>query len=136
MTQNPSDYYILSDLPTDVDALDFTPYVRTLINIIQSPNMATPLAIGVFGTWRSGKTSLMRLVRKGLPEDFATIWFDAWKYGKEETLWRALLLQVLAAVRVVVEARQTVNKDKINDQERARETYRAGFSGSAVMPFL
>ena len=94
MTQNPSDYYILSDLPTDVDALDFTPYVRTLINIVQSPNTAT---------------SLMRLVRRGLPEDFATIWFDAWKYDKEETLWRALLLQVLAAVRVVVEARQTVN---------------------------
>ena len=26
--------YILADLPTDTDALDFSPYVNTLVNII------------------------------------------------------------------------------------------------------
>ena len=42
--------YIVNDQPTDKDALDFTPYVETLTDIIQTGN--TPLTIGVFGTWR------------------------------------------------------------------------------------
>ncbi len=89
--------YILDDLPTDKDALDFTPYVETLVDVCKTSG--TPLTIGVFGTWGSGKTSLMRMVRKGLPKKFTVAWFDAWKYDKEETLWRAFLLSVLAAVR-------------------------------------
>src|SRR5512134_3309669 len=88
--------YIVNDQPTETDGLDFKPYVETLADIIQTGN--TPLTIGVFGTWGSGKTSLMRMVKKKLPDDFTIAWFDAWKYDKEETLWRAFLLNVLLAV--------------------------------------
>jgi hypothetical protein len=88
---------ILDDLPTDRDALDFTPYVETLVDVCQTAS--TPLTVGVFGTWGSGKTSLMRMVRKGLPETSTTAWFDAWKYDKEETLWRAFLLRILTALK-------------------------------------
>jgi formylglycine-generating enzyme required for sulfatase activity len=116
------DTYILSDLPTDLDALDFTPYVRTLVNILQSPETATPLTIGVFGTWGSGKTSLMRMVYKQLPDSFQKVWFDAWKYDKEETLWRALLLQVLSAVRAVVEAREPQTDEEIDSKEKALDS--------------
>jgi len=94
--------YIVNDQPTDRDALDFTPYVETLADIIQTGN--TPLTIGVFGTWGSGKTSLMRMVRKTLPKKFTTVWFDAWKYDKEESLWQALLLSVLSTLK------ETANK--------------------------
>ena len=45
--------YILDDLPTDTDALDFQPYVDTLVDIIQTGS--TPLTIGVFGGWGSGE---------------------------------------------------------------------------------
>lgn len=89
--------YIVNDQPTDEDALDFTPYVETLADIIQTGN--TPLTIGVFGTWGSGKTSLMKMVKKNLPDDFTVAWFDAWKYDKEETLWRAFLLSVLTSLK-------------------------------------
>ncbi|MBN1452059.1 MAG: hypothetical protein JW963_13670 [Anaerolineales bacterium] len=90
--------YILDDLPTDKDALDFTPYVKTLVDVCKSAS--TPLTIGVFGTWGSGKTSLMRMVQKGLQKENDTIaWFDAWKYDKEESLWRAFLLCILTALK-------------------------------------
>mgnify|MGYP000979676654 CR=1 FL=1 len=93
----PTKTYIVNDQPTDTDALDFTPYVETLADIIQTGN--TPLTIGVFGTWGSGKTSLMKMVKKNLPNDFTVAWFDAWKYDKEETLWRAFLLSVLTSLK-------------------------------------
>jgi formylglycine-generating enzyme required for sulfatase activity len=89
--------YILDDLPTDHDALDFTPYVETLVDVCKTSG--TPLTVGVFGTWGSGKTSLMRMVKKGLPPEFTVAWFDAWKYDKEKTLWRAFLLSILSALQ-------------------------------------
>jgi formylglycine-generating enzyme required for sulfatase activity len=103
---------ILDDLPTDRDSLDFQPYVDTLVDIIESPNTHTPLTIGVFGTWGSGKTSLMRMVRKGLQKSARVTWFDAWKYEKEESLWRALLLQVLATLRDAVPENDTDESKK------------------------
>jgi formylglycine-generating enzyme required for sulfatase activity len=97
MPNNDSKTYIVNDQPTETDALDFMPYVETLADIIQTGN--TPLTIGVFGTWGSGKTSLMKMVKKQLPDDFTVAWFDAWKYDKEESLWRAFLLCVLNALK-------------------------------------
>jgi formylglycine-generating enzyme required for sulfatase activity len=85
--------YIVDDRPTNEDALDFKPYADTLADICGTAN--TPITIGVFGSWGSGKTSLMQMVRDGLVDGFILSWFDAWKYDKEETLWRAFLLSVL-----------------------------------------
>lgn len=52
---NDSKTYIVNDRATETDALDFTPYVETLVDIIKTGN--TPLTIGVFGTWGSGGLS-------------------------------------------------------------------------------
>ena len=57
-TQN----YIVDDLPTDKDSLDFAPYVDALVNACKTGN--TPMTIGMFGAWGSGKTSLMKMMKR------------------------------------------------------------------------
>jgi formylglycine-generating enzyme required for sulfatase activity len=94
---------ILDDRPAEVDALGFAPYRDTLVEIVAGLDTHTPLTIGIFGTWGAGKTSLMSMVKahideRGLPR-YRTVWFNAWKYNKEEALWRALILRVLDALR-------------------------------------
>jgi len=106
---------VLPDLPTTKDHLDFEASAATLAGIIGDRNTATPITVGVFGTWGTGKTSLMRMIeaalikrsrrKRGLKAH--TLWFDAWKYDKERELWRALLMRVLEAVRAVAEGRPT-----------------------------
>ena len=64
------------------DRLKFDDYAGVLASIIQEAD--TPLTLGVFGPWGSGKTSLMRLIRDTLDHStdktrFKTVWFDAWK---------------------------------------------------------
>ncbi len=101
---------ILSDQPADRDQLNFGPYVRTLVDIISDPGSDTPLTVGVFGDWGRGKTSLMRMVERQLKERtqeeqqaFAVlpIWFNAWLYSREGTLWRALIARVLTVTRAI-----------------------------------
>ncbi len=116
---NRSKTYLLGDLPTEQDTLDFTPYVNTLVDIIESPTTSTPLTIGIFGTWGSGKTSLMRMIEKGLPKSFRTTWFNAWVYDKQETLWRALLLSALIALKAAVPEEKTEDIEKLGDLETA-----------------
>ncbi len=96
----------LNDREADRDLLDFTPYTETLVDIVRDENNHGPLVIGLFGTWGSGKTSLMHFVEHALQhpssenvQQFRIVWFDAWKYEKEESLWRALLLRVVDALR-------------------------------------
>ncbi len=79
------------------DALGFEPYVKALSDILLDPHTHTPLTLGLFGSWGSGKTSLMAMLRDKVEgaNGHRTVWFNAWKYDKEEALWRALLLVLL-----------------------------------------
>lgn len=44
-----------------------------------------------------------------------TVWFNAWKYEPREALWRALLLQVLEAVRDAVPEKDNESRQKLDD---------------------
>jgi hypothetical protein len=103
----------------------FEHYADTFARIIAARDTRTPLSIGVHGEWGSGKTTLMRRIQAKLDEtkdwktkppsfvtvdergsDFEetfrpckTVSFNAWKYGREEALFVALIEEVLRQMR-------------------------------------
>jgi len=105
------------DLPATQDELGFAPSAAALTRIILSAELAdTPLTVGVYGPWGSGKTSLMRMMYRSLNDPEAPqpgvlpIWFDAWRYAQSDALWRALLISVVEEIRARV----------VRDEDRLR----------------
>jgi uncharacterized protein YjbI with pentapeptide repeats len=78
---------IITDEPI-TDAPDFDKYSETLSNIIV--NSVPRFAVGIYGGWGTGKTTIMQMIQKHLDEnykdDILTIWFDAWRYEYEKYL--------------------------------------------------
>ncbi len=60
---------ILPDLPTTEDHLDFGASAAALAGIVGDEGTATPITVGVFGTWGTGKTSLMRMIEAARGSD-------------------------------------------------------------------
>ncbi len=119
-------YPTLDDLPAESDGLDFAPYVETLAGLLGGRETRTPLTLGVYGDWGSGKTTLLRLVKKALPPECRTVWFDAWKYDHQETLWRALLLLVLTEVGEAIRQDENAEPGDLNELDDLRNAlYRA-----------
>jgi len=120
---SPSVSPILDDRPTTEDTLDFTPYSDTLADIFHDPATRTPLTIGVFGTWGSGKTSLMSMIKARIDEQgspaYRTAWFNAWKYDQEEALWRALILRVLDTLRPRKPDGSLLSDEELSEAQRA-----------------
>ncbi len=99
----------------DADRLNFGTYSRVLAQVILDAD--TPLTIGVFGPWGCGKTSLMRLVEESLgraatteEKKVWTVWFNPWRYDREQALWRALILRVLGLLRVELLGKDNAHK--------------------------
>jgi HEAT repeat protein len=87
---------IFGDSPTTEDGLGFDDYTNILLELIGNFDVRSPLTIGIHGRWGSGKTSLMRMLKKRFEDDtkVKTIWFNAWAYG-DEPIGLALLQQIL-----------------------------------------
>jgi formylglycine-generating enzyme required for sulfatase activity len=83
------------------DDLGFSDFRPALVEILTTAE--TPLTVGIFGPWGSGKTSLLQMLQRDLDEkhaeDTETVWFTAWKYDRHEALWRAFILRVLDALQ-------------------------------------
>jgi hypothetical protein len=76
----------ISGLPEEKqDGLNFDIYAHVLAKA--AADTPGPFTIGVFGEWGTGKTSLMKMIKRNLDEDFPkeviTVWFNAWRYEKE-----------------------------------------------------
>lgn len=98
----------LSDKPSAIDLLQFGDYADALADFIRNERTEKPLTIGIDGSWGAGKTTLMEMVRDRLApivgnnrdkEKIRTVWFNAWKYDEQESVWAALALEILSQVR-------------------------------------
>lgn len=89
----------LRDAHVSEDKLNFSDFRPALKQALTGAQ--TPLTIGVFGPWGTGKTSLLKMLSddvRQMGEAYRCVWFTAWKYDRQEALWRAFILRVLDAL--------------------------------------
>ncbi|MET9227754.1 P-loop NTPase fold protein [Lentzea sp. NPDC003310] len=92
------------DTPASIDELGFDRFAEPLAKTIaETDHSTTPWTIGVYGEWGSGKSTFLRLVENKLAASgVRPIWFNAWKYARDDNLWAALI------ETIVVDARRSV----------------------------
>ena len=93
---------ILIDDVEIIPTHDFNSLSVTISNIIRT---STPhFTIGIYGEWGTGKTTLMKSIERNLvskdvlanQQKILPIWFNAWKYEREENLATVSLLKTVA----------------------------------------
>jgi small GTP-binding protein len=106
---------VITDQPTGPDKLKFSRYADAFADLIANPEMNTPITIGVYGKWGSGKSFLMGKIKEAIkkprakwrwydargilqqfgakkPElDIHVVDFNAWVYSGSEHLWASLV---------------------------------------------
>lgn len=88
-----------ADTDTDVDYLNYSEVAELVAEMVGNERML-PLSLGVFGTWGTGKSSILRLVQAGLAkgaDNYIFVEFDAWLYQDFDDA-RAALMAVIAKV--------------------------------------
>ncbi len=86
----PDKIKVSGDFFTTEDGFGYDKYANTIIKMITDDDFPSPFTFGIFGEWGSGKTSLMRMIEDRLRKDsyemFIPVWFNPWRYEKEEHL--------------------------------------------------
>lgn len=69
------------------DILGTSVYVEAIRKIIENSGIVTPCTIGIFGSWGSGKTSIIKTLKEIYEKENKRIKvfiYDAWKYSKDD----------------------------------------------------
>jgi hypothetical protein len=107
-------YKVILDAPAKNPALGYMQYANAFKDIIE--NSEPQFAIGIFGGWGSGKTTLMDAIQRSLNEELSIpVQFSAWRYEKEPHL----IIPLLDAVR---DALSDLADKEPAGQETARRT--------------
>lgn len=103
---------ILLDAPADDPALNFSQITEALSAVIESS--APRFAVGIFGGWGSGKSTLMASIRRRLERrpDIIACEFNAWRYEREPHLIIPLLDTIRARIWKWSEAATTTPDQK------------------------
>src|SRR5688572_27676571 len=124
-----SDFTVLLDDPALEPALGWADYAGAFAELIE--HSPPQFAIGIFGDWGSGKTTLMRAVSRELEErpDVVQVWFNAWRYEREEHL----IVPMLDTLR---EGLVTWADEREAGEERSRARTAAETVGRAARALL
>lgn len=131
-----TEFRILLDEPAVNPELGFKEYGQALSEIIR--HSPPRFAIGIFGDWGSGKTTLMRHIYSLIETDpgIVPVWFNAWRYEREQHLIVPMLdvlresLQIWAGkTRRIKTAKDTAHQAAAT-MARAGRALLAGFKAS------
>ncbi|WP_186324513.1 P-loop NTPase fold protein [Microbacterium paludicola] len=95
-------YPLFLDEPTEVDLLSFDAVASTVVDAILDPRL-DPIALGLSGSWGSGKTSVLRLIGRDLRQqgDGASrivVETDPWRYDPQLGVKESLIGEILEAI--------------------------------------
>ncbi|MCJ1697594.1 KAP family NTPase [Rathayibacter caricis] len=96
-------YPLFLDEPTDVDLLSFDAVAGTVVDALLDPRL-DPIALGLSGSWGSGKTSVLRIIAKqlkpkqGEPMSRLIIETDPWRYDPQLGIKESLIGEILSAI--------------------------------------
>jgi hypothetical protein len=117
--------HILLDVPAAKPAFGFNEIAGALANIIQESEPR--FAVGVFGSWGSGKSTLMDAIAARIDTQKAIVVpFNAWRYEREPHL----ILPLLDTIRASLSSWADDPKRSAEAKEQAREI--AGRIGRVV----
>ena len=103
---------VLLDSPTTTPALGYREIGHAFATIISSSQ--AQFAVGIFGGWGSGKTTLMRAIKSALPADtVVSVDFNAWRFEREPQLLIPLLDTIRAALVRWSEPRDQPTREKV-----------------------
>ncbi|MGL4318243.1 MAG: KAP family P-loop NTPase fold protein [Pseudomonas sp.] len=100
-----------ADVDTKNDFLNYSEVADLVVDVINDPTMR-PVTVGVFGSWGTGKSTLLNLIEDGLnppqgASDFVVVRFDAWLYqGFDDS--RAALMEVIASTLIDAAAETSI----------------------------
>lgn len=94
---------IWSDDPAETDLLSFDAIAATVADVLLDPTI-DPVALGLSGSWGSGKTTVLRLVENELTErgtneaKVLVVNADPWRYDPATGAKESLIAEVLSAL--------------------------------------
>jgi len=98
---------VLTDEPTREDRLGRRPLARVFADLANA--CQTPLVVGVYGTWGSGKTTFLQLVEGELDAAASSpVWFNAWQHDQDQAPAVSLLHAMVDALQLGGEFRQAL----------------------------
>jgi hypothetical protein len=83
------------------DALDSQRRLLTgLLNVLDNDDTRPPVTLALYGAWGSGKSSVMQMLRSELKATgrYIDVWFNAWRFQRENELAPALLQTIVDEV--------------------------------------
>lgn len=104
---NQSSYPLFLDEPTDVDLLSFDAVASTVVDAVLDTRL-DPIALGLSGSWGSGKTSVLRLIGRqlrpaeGEVSTCLVIETDPWRYDPQLGVKESLIAEILNAIEAAL----------------------------------
>ena len=118
------------------DAFGHRDYAEALRDLIEAPTNRPPFSIGLLGPWGTGKSSIKALYRRDLEDDktgavgdrrgdhIHVISFNAWRFGGEQDLKRALLREAFKQLGGDEDALRRYLFEQVNKVTQERRSFR------------